>query len=1704
MNSSKSSDELPRSMKNLWTLLSGSLSLKSFQFVADELEQNQKILINGILYYKNHDPTIDSVEKIQKLNIDIMKPNSLYKLSRFLDLNAQQCLDLFQSFILYELRGTPDLIKSMFSNEKKLKNLFENLWDYYYSERIFSLFCLKQILSHWKENDHIYSKIFKDFLIHINNDGQIANKLVEQLKSLNRFQTESLKKNGQFLSESTIKNLQENIVREQIEVLELLLIYFRNFEPNSQIIMDVITLFNQNDYKNDGCQKKCLNDFCRFLKILLIVEFFDPNQLYRSRINGVDHYLFREDNLESIKRIDSIISNLKTSTQEHSLIFFSWMIINLLTNIDSQNNVQRFGQSALQLRLFHYIEYSLTLEPMILLRKSFVHNVIFEIIGNLFSVTFSVFDFEKLLLNEPHLDNLLILLFSNDTIAQNLLESDPQSGLGLVFTHLLGLFPHKIHFLLSLLNSLAETKACKNLFEKFPMLNTITSYTESLCDFNDEVVLIENDTLVLRKNRRPFLENNLIIAEGTTGTIFYHEGIRLIKWNIALNGWFVIYCRLKYIKDQIKQGTIYSTINDEVVLNEISKISFICAELISHNAHQNIQCFDEIIKQLLELFHLAVSNNQTTVRLFMASIIKLCCSMMQHNYMDHKQAWFHLHEKRFFPYLIGFSNRFDQIVFGQDTSVSTLGYILASEEFIEGNYDLTDSFLSLMIHLTKEDKFLDDNITIASFVFMINEIFSSYKLWNYRRPIDLNRIEKMCFEIIFNIIKKACRKRTNELTTIEKICIVHLMEGNASQQLLTTLKNGEEFVRMKIVHSGNERLLTDDDQILSIRTTISILSCLLEMYPEINKLSSSQEKSVIEKIILSSTNNSNPNLLLIFTYFVCQKYNIYLAINAIQLLDQLASRFPMSMLACFGSNTEHIRDHFLFRLETVTEDINFKIALLNFLSTCVRYQPGLVEMFLNVQNGNEDSSVLDTIIEILEEKRSGHFHCPKELHQASLQFITKFWLQLNVIAMNKLKTMKNFWKLISFHLFSEKNAGGDDLRIDNALTSLTLKIFSREIHHVKIFEKGELSLNLQEIFDEMIEKKVFLRISTHIQQSLIVAIDSEIDDELINLIEGWRDFIAAWYKLISNQKQTLVRQIILDLLEDVLIIISPEKNISNNFNRILNKFSNLLLILVSNDSVENDRILLVQKFAEKITKIFKIISKNKETISFNSQISLSVFLLNVIRSHQDDNDDDQVELFSSVCDLLNNSFKILAKSFVEGTMDSLNLEKRLIIANLSIINQLLSILPERSSEVNRVSRMIKILRSFGINEQISNLFIFCLRNRIHLDLVTHLANYFVQISHHHEGSEMINNLNLINQISIYFVISNNDIDSSGKNLASNYMLLILSQTIRIVISSIINMRHHFIETSISFVAVYMDIFEELFNSFRRRPSFRLVRLIHLILELCSALSKYVREWRNLHSISLERMRKQILFTSNTMIAYVLRPALINKMIEDDHRLFMESTIAKDGEQEFCDRFQTYLMQMLLNSMKFLLDLSPSIIDIFENNENLVPNGKFALLFSTSFSVPNVDSIDIISFGSIVNLINYLIKNIYKREKDLTTGPVKKIESIHHNLIDNKAISIILLELSLVLFFIQTLLAKNSDKINPMEKQIFLHEITNEVNTFKSNLISKTHRLHQNSFSSSIGSPHSKISPLKTATTSQIQLLKNPMIKMMINLFDNFV
>ena len=82
--------------------------------------------------------------------------------------------------------------------------------------------------------------------------------------------------------------------------------------------------------------------------------------------------------------------------------------------------------------------------------------------------------------------------------------------------------------------------------------------------------------------------------------------------------------------------------------------------------------------------------------------------------------------------------------------------------------------------------------------------------------------------------------------------------------------------------------------------------------------------------LCSSTPGSNQHFLLIVSQYIYHVQSLGIPISAMRLLTTIARIFPMSILACLGSDADAIRDILIFRLESQTEDVKLKVPIISF------------------------------------------------------------------------------------------------------------------------------------------------------------------------------------------------------------------------------------------------------------------------------------------------------------------------------------------------------------------------------------------------------------------------------------------------------------------------------------------------------------------------------------------------------------------------------------------------------------------------------------------------------------------------------------------------------------------------------------------------------------------------------------------------------
>lgn len=484
--------------------------------------------MNGILYHKKFDNSVNVQEVWKKYSIDNIPVDFVEKLGKLINLDPLHCHDLFLAFLLYEYKGTPKSVQNLFTNEKNLQNLLLQLHEFYLSERLFSLFCLKQILANYHSNSlHPYQGLFKGFIQEVNKDESILVKLINQFKECIDAKVPSRNENGPYLNDNLINNWIKNNVMETLKILECILIYLKHNECDGKYTKQLITIF-QNDtfftryqyFKqiaqlNDSIKYENLIRLISFTQSLIIIESFKLTKFKEQLETDKNHYLLSNKSLND--EIDNLIQSKCNSLEVYSPVLLAWMLIKSLEQDPKQEQIEYLGSTALSLNVFDYINNCLHSTEFENLSDSAFSTIAKNVVGSLLSNFFLRFDIDIVKHKINTIYSICSRLFDDDYLAESMLDKQEDCGLYLIYLRSFSTFNFNIIPFLQLTYSISKTN--QNL--KFlDVLTSLSSYSEYF-NFNTPLINLteEKGVFHLNTDRRliqdtnPFI-SNLIIPKG--------------------------------------------------------------------------------------------------------------------------------------------------------------------------------------------------------------------------------------------------------------------------------------------------------------------------------------------------------------------------------------------------------------------------------------------------------------------------------------------------------------------------------------------------------------------------------------------------------------------------------------------------------------------------------------------------------------------------------------------------------------------------------------------------------------------------------------------------------------------------------------------------------------------------------------------------------------------------------------------------------------------------------------------------------------------------------------------------------------------------------------------------------------------------------------------------------------------------------------
>ncbi|GIX94033.1 nucleoporin NUP188 [Caerostris extrusa] len=900
---------ITRSAKDLWSLVCGSSILNCKELVEYELGENSDHILNGILFFKKASPqSLDSLKKsVEETHFEFVS-----KLSKLLDVDAVQCYGLFVSYTTYEFKGTQKTLEVQLINERHVHSLLLEVWHYYFSERLYYLLILKHIIGHWQDGTDQYKTIYEKFLEKHDKDNSVINKIIDQMEASINAELPTKDTHGVYMTDLLAYHWVTFVLKEQGELLQLMLLYYKDIEPSIKDVQKMFSVFQSHGFglrqsfrimMSDDTQN--LISLIGYLESLVIIQCFELDWLFKGKESGMigEHYLLKNE--KALRMLNDSILALG-SHQSHSPILLAWLLVAQCSELpDLLVHCSKLGKTALQLDVFDYFVSVLT--SPVLSAKGLVSDVANNVVYNLLSCIFSQFDLQHLGSLQP-LFTIASAILQFPSIADDFWKKGEDAGIGDLFTYCLEMFSIEFCPLLNICSSLclASKESCSKVVEQLRNLPTFTEFWENI-DEREIIATPEPNVWQLVKNRPIYGDNNIIVPEGTFGIVVRQankNGSSLIQWKAQINGWQIC---LREIYLKLQEMNYSSVTAVAKLVNSMLKTDISMRFHLSH-----------LINVLFSILQRCINSASPPLE-FVSVCINIAATLSKSDMSD---IWQQLAHIQLLPYMTYTPKNVSDMLSGICMNTGLLGQIVASKECVSGDYSVCLAFLIWLLMF----------------------------LW------------EKCLNLLHNLF------------SVEKDRLqAFLLHFEAGQTLLKIVCTGEEVIQQTILKQNSNL----GEQIASmIRLSLSVLNRLLLLRNN-TTLSSKPEVTPLEAVLFSTPGHTNqPQVVLMVAHYAFQHYNPRLATLAVQLLKRFAKEFPMSLLACFGSEAEAIRDHFLARLSSPYEDIRLKVSVLEFLTVCVVQQPGLIEMFINVKRkGDKDAmeeqskSCLECVKKILKDKK---------------------------------------------------------------------------------------------------------------------------------------------------------------------------------------------------------------------------------------------------------------------------------------------------------------------------------------------------------------------------------------------------------------------------------------------------------------------------------------------------------------------------------------------------------------------------------------------------------------------------------------------------------------------------------------------------------------------------------------------------------------
>uniref|UniRef100_A0A2K5KEB6 Nucleoporin NUP188 n=1 Tax=Colobus angolensis palliatus TaxID=336983 RepID=A0A2K5KEB6_COLAP len=1054
-----------------------------------------------------HSPS--SAEKV-KADKDVASPLKELglRISKFLGLDEEQSVQLLQCYLQEDYRGTRDSVKTVLQDERQSQALILKIADYYYEERTCILRCVLHLLTYFQDERHPYRVEYADCVDKL--EKELVSKYRQQFEELYKTEAPTWETHGNLMTERQVSRWFVQCLREQSMLLEIIFLYYAYFEMAPSDLLVLTKMFKEQGFGSRQTNRHLVDetmdpfvDRIGYFSALILVEGMDIESLHKYALDDRrELHQFAQDGL-ICQDMDHLMLTFG-DIPHHAPVLLAWALLRHTLNPEETSSVVRkIGGTAIQLNVFQYL--TRLLQSLASGGNDCTTSTACMCVYGLLS--FVLTSLELHTLGNQQVVSDLKSAYSKEPW----LFLEPTSGLGIILDSVCGMFPHLLSPLLQLLRALVSGKSTAKKVYSF--LDKMSFYNELYKHKPHDVISHEDGTLWRRQTPKLLYplggQTNLRIPQGTVGQVMLDDRAYLVRWEYSYSSWTLFTCEI------------------EMLLHVVST-----ADVIQH-------C--QRVKPIIDLVHKVISTDLSiadcllpiTSRIYMllqrlttvisppVDVIASCVNCLTVlAARNPAKVWTDLHHTGFLPFVAHPVSSLSQMISAEGMNAGGYGNLLMNSEQPQGEYGVTVAFLRLITTLVKGQLGSTQSQGLVPCVmFVLKEMLPSYHKWRYNSHGVREQIGCLILELIHAILN-LCHEtdlQNSHTPSLQSLCICSLAYTEAGQTVISIMGIGVDTIDMVMAaqprSDGAEGQGQGQLLIKTVKLAFSVTNNVIRLKPPSNVVSPLEQA-------LSQHGAHGNNLIAVLAKYIYHKHDPALPRLAIQLLKRLATVAPMSVYACLGNDAAAIRDAFLTRLQSKIEDMRIKVMILEFLTVAVETQPGLIELFLNleVKDGSDGSkefslgmwSCLHAVLELIDSQQQDRYWCPPLLHRAAIAFLHALWQDRRDSAMLVLRTKPKFWENLTSPLFGTLSPPSETSEPSILETcALIMKIICLEIYYVV---KGSLDQSLKDTLKKFSIEKRFAYWSGYVK-SLAVHVAETEGSSCTSLLE-YQMLVSAWRMLL--------------------------------------------------------------------------------------------------------------------------------------------------------------------------------------------------------------------------------------------------------------------------------------------------------------------------------------------------------------------------------------------------------------------------------------------------------------------------------------------------------------------------------------------------------------------------------------------------------------